>query len=187
MIVEPFFNLMGFVLAATLLIGAAIAGAAGKFSLSSTAFSDGQTIPHIYANTGVSGGKNISPALQWSRPPQNAKSLALLCIDRHPIANNWVHWMVINIPPSILTLPEGASHKGQMPAGAKELQNSFGTLGWGGPQPPRSSGKHQYEFIIYALSVSSLNLSGGSTLATFNQAIEGKVLSSSKLTGTFER
>jgi Raf kinase inhibitor-like YbhB/YbcL family protein len=184
---ESFVNSLGVLSAIGLLLGTAIAEAAEKFALSSADFGDGQSIPHIYANTGVSGGKNISPQLQWSRPPQTAKSLALVCIDRHPIANNWVHWMVINIPPTILGLPEGASHSGQMPSGSKELLNSFGTIGWGGPQPPRSSGKHQYEFIIYALSVNSLNLSGGTTLPAFDQTIEGKILSRSRLTGTFER
>jgi Raf kinase inhibitor-like YbhB/YbcL family protein len=185
--IEHIFNSDVLPYVALLFLGAAVARTVESFVLSSGAFKEGQSIPTVHANTGVAGGKNISPSLSWSRPPQNAKSMALLCLDRHPIANNWMHWLVINIPITAIMLPEGASHTGKMPSGAKELQNSFGTMGWGGPQPPRSSGKHQYEFILYALTVESLRLNAGVTLAAFNQAIEGKVVDSAKLVGTFER
>jgi len=62
-----------------------------RFSLSSSAFDNGKAIPTICANTGVLGGKNISPPLVWVHSPRETKSLALACIDRHPIAKDWIH------------------------------------------------------------------------------------------------
>jgi len=165
----------------------AVATPAAKFTLSSAAFGEGKAIPTRHANKGVAGGQNVSPPLSWANLPEGTKSLALACIDRHPIANNWVHWLVINIPASVNALSEGASRTTMLPAGAKELENTFGTTGWGGPQPPRGSGTHPYEFLLSALSVETLNLPVKTNLASFNKAIEGKVLATTKLVGTYER
>jgi Raf kinase inhibitor-like YbhB/YbcL family protein len=165
----------------------AAATPAAKFVLSSSAFADGKAIPARHANSGVADGQNISPPLLWANLPEGTKSLAVACIDRHPIANSWVHWLIIDIPASSNGLPEGTSRTTMLPAGAKELRNSFGSTGWGGPQPPPGSGSHLYEFLLYALSVQSLNLPINTNLASFNRAIAGKVLATAKVVGTYER
>ena len=155
--------------------------------LSSSAFGDGKAIPTRHATKAVSGGQNASPSLSWANLPEGTRSLAVACIDRHPVANNWIHWLVINIPTSAKVLPEGASGTKMLPAGAKELENTFGTMGWEGPQPPSGSGTHPYEFLLYALSVETLNLPVNTNLASFSKAIDGKVLATAKLVGTYER
>jgi Raf kinase inhibitor-like YbhB/YbcL family protein len=165
----------------------AVATPAAEFTLSSAAFREGKAIPTRHSNKGVPGGQNVSPPLSWANLPEGTKSLALACIDRHPIANNWVHWLVINLPVSVNALSEAASMTTTLAAGAKELENTFGTTGWGGPQPPRGSGTHRYEFLLSALSVETLNLPVKTNLASFNKMIEGKVLATSKLVGTYER
>lgn len=154
--------------------------------LSSPAFADRKPIPVKYANLGVRGGKNISVPLTWSEAPPGSKSFALSMIDRHPIARNWVHWLVIDIPPKINTLAEGASQS-NMPSGAVELKNTFGPIGYGGPQPPPGSGAHNYEFTLYALNVERMALKTDITLAQFSAALEGKILGTVSLVGTFER
>src|SRR5436309_3514397 len=122
MMPELFWDSIVTSLATGFLLTQATAVAGGKFNLSSSAFGDGKAIPAQYANTGVSGGKNISPPLAWANPPDQTKSFALACVDRHPIANNWVHWLVIHIPRTAAGLVEGASHSERLPAGTKELQ-----------------------------------------------------------------
>ncbi len=107
-------------------------------------------------------------------------------VDPHPVAQNWVHWLVINLPATEGSLAEGASRK-QMPAGSMELQNSFGDIGYGGPQPPRGSGEHPYVVTLYALSTGKINLPAATTLSGFQRAIEGKILATAKITGKFER
>lgn len=163
-------------------------GGGGKvLTLKSSAYEDGQKMPVKYANTGVSGGENVSIPLSWENPPEGTKSFAIALVDRHQIANNFVHWLVINIPSSTTSLSEGASGTSNMPSGSKELNSDFGSRGYGGPQPPSGSGDHDYETTIYALSVESLNLGENTTLAEFEAAIQGKVLGSAKLTGKFGR
>lgn len=158
-----------------------------KFVISSVAFKNGKRIPTQYANTGVADGKNISIPLAWENIPKGTKSFALTMVDLHPIANNWVHWLVINIPATVLGLQEGASISSKMPVGSVELNNTFGTLGYGGPQPPKGSGPHQYEVTIYALNIPTVKLDIQSTLSTFRKAIDGKVIATAKTVGIFER
>jgi hypothetical protein len=160
---------------------------ASKMELKSSAFTNGKPLPTKYANTGVSGGQNISLPLEWSSAPAETKSLALAIVDRHPIANNWVHWLVVNIPKTTNMLVEGASRTPKMPAGAKELNNTFGSSGYGGPQPPRGSGPHDYEVTLYALNVDNLALGANTALTAFEKALAGKVIASAKIVGTYER
>ena len=92
----------------------------GAMEISSTAFKDGEKIPIQYVMPGA-GGKNISIPLTWKNVPPGTKSFALSIVDPHPVAQNWVHWFVINIPPQVSSLEEGALKK-KMPSGSVESQ-----------------------------------------------------------------
>ena len=153
--------------------------------ITSSAFQDGDKIPSQYVMPGA-GGQNVSVPLTWSGAPAGAQSFALAMVDPHPIARNWVHWLVIDLPQDSASIPAGASGKG-MPQGAVELQNSFGETGYGGPQPPRGSGDHPYVFTLYALSVPKVEIGKSAGLAAFKQALEGKILATATLTGYFGR
>jgi Raf kinase inhibitor-like YbhB/YbcL family protein len=153
--------------------------------LKSSAFTDGGKIPQKYVMLGA-GGQNVSLPLQWTGVPDGTKSFALSIVDPHPVANNWVHWLVINLPPTTSGLEEGASGQ-NMPAGAVELNNSFGKPGYGGPQPPPGSGDHPYVVTLYALKVDKLDLKPDTKLAGFQKAVEGKVLDTAKITGYYGR
>ncbi len=154
--------------------------------LSSKAFDDGKLIPAKYAHQGVAGGKNISLPLVWSNTHQDVKSFALSMIDPHPVAKDWVHWLVINIPQGESSIAEGASGK-KMPPGVKELYNSYGELGYGGPQPPKGSGPHPYIITLYALSIEKLDLGANTSLNAFIKVLEGKILTTAEITGIYER
>jgi len=149
------------------------------------AFSDKETIPVRYCMPGA-GGDNVSIPLQWSEVPEGVRSFAVSIIDPHPVANNWIHWLVVNIPSDVRSLPEGASGT-NMPSGAKELQNSFGKPGYGGPQPPKGTGEHPYVVTVYALDSESLELDAKAGLDVFQQAIDGHVLDQAEVTGYFEQ
>ncbi len=157
----------------------------GCMEIQSSAFRDGERIPIQYVMK-AAGGKNLSIPLSWKDVPPETKSLALSIVDPHPVAQNWVHWLVINISPAANALVEGASgHK--MPSGSVELQNSFGEIGYGGPQPPKGSGVHPYVITLYALGVEKLDLRPSTSLATFKKAIAGKVIKEASITGKYER
>ena len=157
------------------------------FTLECLSYNDKEAIPTKHCHTSVVGGRNVSPAFKWNNPPINSKSFALSIIDPHPVANNWVHWFLINIPFRERTLVEGASRSKSLPAGAKDLINSFDEIGYGGPAPPRGSGQHPYVATVYALNVESLKLGVSTTLKNFLNTIEGKVIEEASMTGYYER
>lgn len=153
--------------------------------LTSAAFKDGGKIGIQYVMPGA-GGKNLSLPLAWQNAPAGTKSFALSIVDPHPVAKNWVHWLVINLPSQTNKLAEGASRKA-MPTGAAELRNSFGDSGYGGPQPPPGTGDHPYVVTLYALNVDKLDLPANTSLTVFQEALEGKILVSATITGMYGR
>jgi hypothetical protein len=153
---------------------------------SSSAFGEGKPIPTKFAYQGVTGGKNISPPVTWEDAPKETQSFALSMVDPHPVAKNWIHWLVVNIPKDVHALREGASPEA-MPPGSRELYNSYGKLGYGGPEPPKGSGPHPYVTTVFALDVASIDLPANSSLNAFNNLIDKHLLSSAKFTGLFER
>ncbi len=150
----------------------------------STTYQENEKMLAKYANEGVAGGENTSPPFRWEDAPEGTKSFALSIVDHHPIAQEFIHWLVINIPSSASSVEEGASGDG-MPAGSKELSTTYGTPEYGGPRPPAGTGDHPYETTIYALNVEELDLAEDSTIDEFLEAIEGKVLAKASLTGMF--
>jgi Raf kinase inhibitor-like YbhB/YbcL family protein len=156
-----------------------------KMEIASSAFTDGGKIPIRYIMV-AAGGKNLSIPFSWKNAPPETKSFALSIIDPHPVAQNWVHWLVVNIPGATISLPEGASGK-SMPKGSVELKNSFGDIGYGGPQPPKGSGEHPYVITLYALNVEKLDLTANASWSLFKKVLEGKVLQSANTTGKYER
>ena len=153
--------------------------------LSSKTFKDGAKIPIRHVMPGA-GGNNVSVHLAWKNAPTGTKSFALSMIDPHPIAQNWIHWFVVDIPTTAGGFEEGASGK-SLPQGSKELVNSFGDVGYGGPEPPKGSGDHPYVFTLYALSVDKLDVGARTSLAAFRKALEGKTLASATITGMYGR
>ena len=153
--------------------------------ISSSAFKDEEKIPIQYVMPGA-GGKNVSIPLAWKNVPSGTRSFALSMVDPHPVAQNWVHWLVINLPSHVTVIEEGASRK-KMPAGSLELKNSFGDIGYGGPQPPKGTGDHPYVVTIYALNVEKLDLGVSTSLPAFTKALEGKIIGTVSITGKYGR
>lgn len=156
-------------------------------TLTCLSYNEKTSIPEKHAHRSVVGGKNVSPGFSWADPPVSTKSFALSVIDPHPVARNWVHWFVINIPFRERKLVEGASRTNSLPPGTKELMNSFSELGYGGPAPPPGSGQHPYVATLYALNVDQLSLGVDCNLRQFEQTIEGKVIAEATISGYYER
>jgi Raf kinase inhibitor-like YbhB/YbcL family protein len=168
-----------------LLVSPIVVSGGDAMEISSAAFKDGEKIPTQYVMPGA-GGKNTSIPLAWKDAPSGTKSFALSIVDPHPVAQNWVHWLVIDIPANVSSIDEGASRK-EMPSGSTELKNSFGDIGYGGPQPPKGTGDHPYVVTLYALTVDKLKLGVGTSLSAFKKAIEGKVIGTVSITGKYGR
>jgi Raf kinase inhibitor-like YbhB/YbcL family protein len=157
------------------------------FTLNCTSYKNEEVIPIKYAHRTVVGGKNISPGFSWTEPPVSTKSFALAILDPHPVARNWVHWFLINIPLRERKVVESASRTNSLPPGSKELMNSFHELGYGGPAPPPGSGRHPYVATLYALNTDTLSLGVDASLRQFEKALEGKIIDERSVTGYYER
>jgi Raf kinase inhibitor-like YbhB/YbcL family protein len=155
--------------------------------LTSKSFQNMSLIPSKYAHNGVVDGKNISPEFSWKEIPSGTNSFVITIIDTHPIASNWVHWMIINISSDVSSFGEDWSNTSKIPSGAKELINSFGEKGYGGPQPPKGSGKHEYITTVYALNTERINLSGHISEQDLLKTIKLQILDKATLTGYFSR
>ena len=162
------------------------------FSLTSTAFQNGQPIPKAHARQPE--GNNISPALQWKHVPDGTKEFALILDD--PDAPNpknprpegpWVHWVVAKLPAKRAELSENAGDAAQ--AGQKgfvEGKNSWGDSCYDGPLPPPGSGRHRYIFRLYALD-QELTVKPELTKDELLAAMKGHILDQATLVGTYER
>jgi Raf kinase inhibitor-like YbhB/YbcL family protein len=155
--------------------------ASGKFTLTSSAFASGATIPNQY----TCKGEDPSPALQWSGAPPKTAAFAIIMDDPDAPAGTWVHWLIWNIPATAQSLPDGVGKTGQLPDGARQGRNSFGKLGYSGPCPPPGQ-THRYFFRIYALD-GTANMMAGSPRAQLDAAMQGHILAQSEYMGTFHR
>lgn len=157
------------------------------FTLTSPDFREKGRLPAKFATKNVRGGSNVSPALAWKNVPKGTKCFVLTCIDTNPIARNWVHWMVLDIPSDVTALKENMAN-GRMPNGSRQLDNSYGSNGYGGPQPPKKTGSHTYVFTLYALNVPVLK-TRESFLSEKNlkKLLKGKVIKKARLTAQFSQ
>lgn len=153
-------------------------------NLKVSGYEDKRRMPVKYATKG-GGGENISIGLKW-QPLPAAQSYALLFDDKHPVANGWVHWLVVDIPLDVNEIAEGASRI-KMPTGSKELTTSWKKTGYDGPQPPVGSGDHEYVATLYALDIPKLSLTENDSVSEFLKAIEGHVITQESWSGYFER
>jgi len=151
-----------------------------NIKISSASFQNGGAIPSKY----TCDGANVSPALQWSGVPQNAKSLVLICDDPDAPGKTWVHWVLYDLPASTTSLPEAVPATDKPPTGGKHGKNDFGKPGFGGPCPP--SGTHRYFFKLYAVD-SETSLNPGASKDQVLKAIEGHILGQGELMGTYKR
>ena len=155
--------------------------------LKSISYSNNQNIPVKYCRQTVTGGQNISPRYSWEDVPAGTQSFILMMVDHHPIASNWVHWLIVDIPSNINSIPEGASKTFNIPVKSIELINTFGLKGYDGPQPPKGSGKHNYDTILYALDIEHTGLTGEISESELLKKIKPHILDQAILTGFFER
>lgn len=170
-------------------------------------------------------GGNVSPQLRWEGAPAGTRSFALVCVDedvpaeadrmnqeedtiepeapRQPLA----HWLVVDIPPEVMEIPEGAGGEGIVQggkptgetrfggragangytdffAGDDEMQGTYGN--YDGPFPPWNDElEHRYRFRVYALDVERLDLPEDFGHEDFRRAIDGHVLDDGELVGRY--
>jgi Raf kinase inhibitor-like YbhB/YbcL family protein len=153
-----------------------------QLTITSDAFSSGQSIPAKYSCI----GRNISPPLAWSEPPAGTQSFALIMDDPDAPVGTWVHWVLYNIPLAKRGLQEDLpiTGKNMDPNAIYVGKNSSGNIGYDGPCPP--GGTHRYIFKLYALDT-TINLLPGVSKEQVLKEMDGHILAQGELVGTFSK
>lgn len=194
--------------------------------IESDSFQHGGRIPAEFALGAPDGfGGNRNPQLSWSGVPEGTKSFALLCIDADapsdpslagkegveiPLAHprgEFVHWAMIDIPPTVREIAAGSCSDGVSkggktdppgPKGARQGLNDYTKWfegdadmggwyhGYDGPYPPPNDLRtHRYFFRVFALDVETLELPAAFTAGDVQRAIQDHVLGEAEICGTY--
>jgi len=202
----------------------ALAAAPASLTVKVGGIANGDTIPTQYAYCIPDGkgrtkdGGNINPAISWSDAPGDTKSFAVIVVDRDvpqtfDTANqegktipynlerqDFYHWVLVDIPGSMVGIAEGADSKQVLPNGKPVGKVSYGVNGqndyvrvfdgvfggYDGPCPPWNDERiHHYHFIVYALDIESLGLSGAFGGKYAEDLMKNHILAKGEVVGTF--
>lgn len=158
--------------------------APSTLSVSSPTIQPSEPIPREHTCDHGASDMGRSPALDVTGVPDGTQTVALIVDDPDaPRDEPFVHWLVWNAPASggTVSFPEGSA-----PSQAAEGENDAGSVGYTGPCPPQGDGAHTYRFTAYAVD-RSLDLEPGSARQALETAMEGHVLSTGRLSATYDR
>ncbi len=211
---------------------AATPASAQTLQVSVDSFKNGEMIPHKYtfcvpaAQGHTTGGPNISPSVSWSKGPAATKSYAIILHDTDAPAEqrekmnkegetltsavprrNFFHWILVDIPPNVTSLAEGAESNARVPRGKPATPAAAGGVhglndytkamaaneamkgqyyGYDGPCPPwNDENVHHYHFTVYALSVPTLNLGKDFDGVAATAALKDKVVAQGEVLGLY--
>jgi len=142
-----------------------------NMQLTSSAFKHKEMVPRKF----TCQGEDVNPDLSWADVPEGTKSFALIMDDPDAPVGTWIHWLVKDIPSDITSIAENSVL-------GKEVSNSFGRPGWGGPCPP--TGVHRYFFKLYALDVETLDADNSDD---FYKQVEEHKIEEAVLMGNYEK
>ena len=117
--------------------------------------------------------ENLCPQLGWNNAPPETASFLLAMVDIHPDSRGDVHWLVDRIPAEVGEIEGGGAVTGH------ELTP------YTGPLPPE--GTHEYAITLYALDAEAPELPPAITLDDALARLDGHVLATSTLNGSFTR
>lgn len=173
--------------------GAQRGPAAPAMTMTIAGFPDGGQIPVRFtqAEPGVAAGEGRSPAISWANVPAGTQSLVLnfhdMDVVRNRTSDDQAHWIVWNIAPVTMGLPEGVP-RGPLPDGAQQTSVT-GPL-YRGPGAPATGPFHHYVFELYALDI-RLDVQPGAdafeTRANVMKALQGHILGKAVYGGLFRR
>jgi Raf kinase inhibitor-like YbhB/YbcL family protein len=159
-----------------------------RFTLSSPDLTAGGSVPlaHVYNRDGCRG-RNISPAVDWRHPPAGTRGFALFIVDSD-VRGGWWHWLVIDIPAGVRSLPAGAGAPGGrgLPAGAVQTRNDWGFAAYGGPCPPAGP-PHHYHVVLYALGARQVAVSNDAPAGAVAAAVRAAAIAEAEITVIYGR
>lgn len=130
-------------------------------------------------------GPDLSPKIEFSGIPSEARSFALVFDDPDAPGGTWVHWVLYDIPGLTRELPEGLPRTDTLPDGSRQGRNSWDEIGYQGPSPPPGK-PHRYILHLYALS-GPIAAKPGLTARELEVALGTRVVATATYHGTYGR
>jgi phosphatidylethanolamine-binding protein (PEBP) family uncharacterized protein len=151
---------------------------ASEFTLTSSAMSDGGTLPVQFTCDGASQ----SPPLAWSRAPAGTKSFAVL-MDHSPGPNDWHwYWTLWGIDSSASSISAGSTGDAEIGTNSVNGQLVYA------PPCSKGPGEKAYTFTVFALSETPAISNAQSIDRTaLLAAVEGITLGTASMTVTYTR
>lgn len=157
------------------------------FTLISPELTEGATLDSSYQ----SDRDNQSPELHWQHAPAGTRGFAVAMHDPDAPTGGagWWHWMMVDISADVAGLARdaGACDGSHLPAGARQLRNDGGTLGYMGCYPPAGDPAHRYVFTVYALNTNVLPVALDATTSKTGFAVNAHALAKAQLTVYYAR
>ena len=156
-----------------------------SFSLSSETITPGGPLPDAHAyDLG-----NTSPQLSWSGAPEGTKSYTVTCFDPDaPTPSGFWHWVLVDIPADVTSLPAGIGSAGaELPSGAFQVRNDYGTKEFGGAAPPAGDQVHRYYFVVHAVTEETLGVDDSVSPAVVSFNLVFKSAARAILMATYQR
>jgi Raf kinase inhibitor-like YbhB/YbcL family protein len=156
-----------------------------KLDVTSTAFSDGESIPAKHS----AYKQDISPPLAWTGVPRDAKTIVILVEDPDATTPKpFVHWVLYNLPADQSSLPAAVPAQARLTEFGKPEQgrNTYGSIGYYGPKPPKGDSPHHYHFQVFALDA-RLDLLPGRSRDEIVNAMKPHLLAAGRIIGTFAK
>src|SRR5262245_46220690 len=159
--------------------GAAPSGPSMTLELTSSAFSDGASIPRKY----TCEGDDLSPPLAWTGAPAGTRSFVLIVDDPDapdPDAPRmtWVHWVLHNPPPGTRALAKGTGDACP-PAAAQARRHDWRRADYKGPCLP--IGRHRALCARHRAQLETTRQ------GRIERAMKGHVLAAATLMGTYAK
>ncbi len=166
--------------------------AAEPFTLTSSAFKDGDIWPAKFAGSDPEitkppcPGQNVSPPLAWANAPEKTKTFAIVMQDPDGgLGLGSIHWVAYGIPREKTSLAEG---EGSSPPttwiGGKNLR---GKGFYFGPCGPAGQALHHYHINVIATDLEAGALQPGLTRDELMQALRGHALGTAGIVGRYTR
>jgi Raf kinase inhibitor-like YbhB/YbcL family protein len=153
-----------------------------SFTLRSPAFNAGEHIPKKF----TVDGENVSPPLEWSDPPEQTQSFALIVEDPDAPSGPFYHWGLYNIAATWRHIDQDLMDAND----ARNIMfsaNDFGRPSYDGPKPPRGDAAHHYHFRLAALDTDRLDVPPQTPAKELWATIEPHILGQAELVGLYKR
>ena len=136
------------------------------------------------------GMPTYSIPFEISGAPEGTKSFAVVLEDKDAVTASgfvWIHWLIADL--TVTSVPENDSIAAQgYTQGANSWASVLGELSiaeasaYGGMTPPNCP--HRYDLTVYALDT-QLNLPQGFRYNDLHYAMQGHILATASVTGTY--